>query len=96
MGHQLPSLPGPHLAQAPVSLISVSPQELELFRRRIRVTGSPPETRVPNLEAGDRDQRTPHRPIHLREGREEAHSGLSSPRSHRAPGLGTHPNTTPQ
>lgn len=81
--------------------MSVSPQGLELFRRRIRVTWSPPETRVPNLEAGDQDQHTPHRPIHLREegrglGREEAHSGLSSPRSHRAPGLEAHPNMTPQ
>ena len=58
--------------------MSVSPQGLELFRRRIRVTGSPPETRVPNLEAGDQDQHTPRRPIHLREegrgvGREEPH-----------------------
>lgn len=49
-----------HVAQrvmrAPVSLTSLSPQGLELFKRRTRVTVSPPETWVPNLEAGDRVQ----------------------------------------
>lgn len=36
--------------------MSVSPQGLELFRRRIRVTVSPPDTWVLNLGAGDQDQ----------------------------------------
>lgn len=42
------------VAKAPASLVSLSPQGLELFKRRTRVTVSPPETWVPNLEAGDR------------------------------------------
>ena len=41
------------IATAPIYLVTVSPQGLELFRRRTRVTVSPPETWVLNLEAGD-------------------------------------------
>lgn len=43
-------------ARAPVYFGSVSPQGLELLRRRTRVTVSPPETWVPNLGAGDEAQ----------------------------------------
>lgn len=37
----------------------VLPQGLELFRRRVRVTVSPPETWVPNLEADRLDSVQP-------------------------------------
>lgn len=63
---------------------SLSPQGLELFKRRIRVTVSPPETWVPNLEARDQAQRHHSRHTQRRQGwnwglgTEEARSGGGS------------------
>lgn len=57
--HSLAHHPAQTVTGTPLSLVSVSPQGLELFRRKTRVTVSPPETWVLNLEAGDEAQHSP-------------------------------------
>ena len=62
--------------------MSLLPQGLELFKRRTRVTVSPPETWVPNLEAGDGVQRSHNQHAPCRQGcfREEAGTGAQAGR----------------